>query len=240
MNAFSSTPKRTRRPAAERGQANHGWLHAQHSFSFANYYDPRHMSFRSLRVLNEDRIAPGRGFGSHPHDSMEIFTYIISGELEHKDNMGNGRVIHAGEFQYMSAGDGVLHSEANPSATEHTHLLQIWIDPESPGGTPRYQDLNPADQRNENGLTLLASGDGRDGSIAMRQQAEIYFGDLGAGQELNLQLDAPLQHGWLQLIDGSLTVDAVPLSAGDGLAIDYGTVHMKAQSNTTFLFFQLV
>ena len=238
-----STPIRTKRPSAERGQANHGWLQARHSFSFAGYYDPKHMGFRSLRVINQDTIGAAKGFGTHPHESMEIFTYLVEGQLEHKDNMGNGRIIRAGEFQYMSAGSGVQHSEFNPSDTEAAHLLQIWIEPEAPGGAPRYQDMNLGNRRTENGLTLLASPDGRDESIAMRQQADISFGHLQPGHQISVRLNAPKEYAWLQLIKGALTVDGENLSVGDGLAMAHGDAIIASTSHSTsdaeFLFFRL-
>lgn len=184
----------TIRRSDERGHADHGWLVAKHSFSFADYYDPAHMAYRSLRVINEDRIAPGKGFGTHPHSDMEIFTYIISGKLEHKDSMGNGRTIEAGQFQYMSAGEGVLHSEFNPSPDEETHLLQIWITPRKSGGEPRYADMDTRGLRKKNALTLFASAGGRDGSIAMRQDAEVHYGHLGKDQSLPLTPPETMPH----------------------------------------------
>ena len=239
-NGNTSTPQLNKRPAAERGQADHGWLQARHSFSFAGYYDPAHMGFRSLRVINEDTIGEGRGFGSHPHESMEIFTYLVSGQLEHKDNMGNGRIIHPGEFQYMSAGSGVVHSEFNPSPTEPAHLLQIWIEPEAPGGAPRYQEMNPGERRKQNGLTLLASPDGKGDSIAIRQQAEISFGQLDEGNAFEFTLAPPLEYAWLQLIEGNLEIGGQQLTAGDGLSMQrQGTVNITSNSDAEFLLFRL-
>jgi redox-sensitive bicupin YhaK (pirin superfamily) len=227
------------RRSDERGHANHGWLDARHSFSFGDYYDPAHTSYRSLRVINEDRIAPGKGFGMHPHSSMEIFTYIISGELEHKDSLGNGRIIKAGEFQYMSAGSGVLHSEANPSGTEPTHLLQIWITPSTPGGDPRYADMNTSALKKENALTLFASGDGRDGSQKIRQNAEIFFGHLKQGASLPALTEDSFNHHYLQLIKGSLQLRDLTLTTGDAAMIDGKTPGISALEDSEFLYFNL-
>jgi len=224
-NEDMKTTDITIRKSSERGHADHGWLKAKHSFSFARYYDPAHMGFRSLRVINEDQIAPGQGFGTHPHDNMEIFTYVVSGELEHKDSMGNGRVIKAGEFQYMSAGSGVTHSEFNPNAAEPTHLLQIWIEPSERGGEPRYGDLDTNQLKESNGLTLFASADGRDGSFAMRQDAEISVGRLEANTELTLE-PTPDYGYWIQVIHGELNLGSLDnlgdltAETGDGIRID--------------------
>ena len=231
--------KITIRRSDQRGQADHGWLHAQHSFSFGDYYDPAHVSYQSLRVINEDRIAPGKGFGMHPHSSMEIFTYIVSGELEHKDSMGNGRIIKAGEFQYMSAGSGVMHSEANPSETEPTHLLQIWITPSTPDGDPLYADMNTNALKKQNGLTLFASGDGREGSQKMRQEAEILFGHLKQGASLPPLADGTFDHHYLQLISGSLRIENFTLSTGDAAMIDGKTPGISALQDSQFLYFNL-
>lgn len=227
------------RRSEERGHADHGWLDARHSFSFADYYDPDHVSYRSLRVINEDRIAPGKGFGTHPHSSMEIFTYIISGELEHKDSMGNGRVIKAGEFQYMSAGSGVMHSERNPSPTEPTHLLQIWITPDQLGGDPAYADMDTNALKQENALTLFASGNGRDGSVKMRQNAEIFFGQISAGQSIAHNTTPTLSHAWIQMIKGSIALSDQVLHAGDSASFDNESLHLLAESDAEFLLFLL-
>ena len=184
MNAIHNIQV-TRRPSEERGLTDIGWLDSRHSFSFGGYADPKYVGFRSLRVINEDKVAPGKGFGEHLHRSMEILSYVVDGALEHKDSLGNGRVIKAGEFQYMSAGSGVLHSEFNPQSDKPTHFLQIWIQPREQGGEPRYRDFDTAEKRIKNGLFLLASSDGEQDSAAIRQDAQIHFGDLAAEAPLS-------------------------------------------------------
>ncbi len=206
----------TLRRAAERGHANHGWLDAHHSFSFGDYYDPRHMGFRTLRVLNDDTIAGGGGFPTHPHRDMEIITYILSGALEHKDSMGNGRVIRAGEFQYMAAGTGVQHSEFNHSADEPVHLLQTWIVPDRKGATPRYAEKSMADAA-PGQLHLVASGDGRAGSMSIHQDADLWLVRLQADSAVNLPLK-PDRHAWVQVAEGQVLVNGQTLSAGDAAA----------------------
>ena len=233
------TPKITIRRSAERGHVDHGWLNARHSFSFGDYYDPEHMAYRSLRVINDDRVAPGKGFGMHPHSSMEIFTYIISGQLEHKDSMGNGRVIKSGEFQYMSAGEGVMHAEANPSSTEEVHLLQIWITPSHPGGAPRYADMDTNALKTRNGLSLFASGNGRNGSQSMRQEAEIFFGQLDGDESISELPDGAFAHHYLHLIKGSLNIDGHILEPGDAVKIDGKTPAIQAKQSAEFLYFNL-
>jgi redox-sensitive bicupin YhaK (pirin superfamily) len=238
MKNISSPNFRIRR-SDERGHADHGWLDARHSFSFGNYYDPAHMGYHSLRVINEDRVSPGKGFGMHPHSSMEIFTYIISGELEHKDSMGNGRVIKAGEFQYMSAGSGVMHAEANPSDTHSTHLLQIWITPDEADGEPKYADMDTNALKRENALTLFASGDGRHHSVQMRRNAEIYFGHVQAGKMIRKELSDSLPHAWTQMIKGELNVLDTTLYPGDSAAIDHTSLSLHAGKDSEFLLFLL-
>ncbi len=237
--ALKPPTKITLRRSEERGHLDHGWLDARHSFSFGNYYEPKHMGYGNLRVLNDDNIAPGKGFGMHPHSSMEIFTYIISGQLEHKDSMGNGRVIKAGEFQYMSAGSGVMHAEANPSSNEDVHLLQIWITPNQTKGDPIYADLNTNELKKNNALTLFASGDGRDGSQAMRQNAEIFFGHLGQDtSSMELPNGKFTQH-YLHLIKGSLLLAGNTLYPGDAVMIDGACPLLQAKQDSEFLFFNL-
>lgn len=197
------------------------------------------MGFRSLRVINEDRIAPGKGFGTHPHSNMEIFTYIISGKLEHKDSMGNGRIIEAGQFQYMSAGDGVLHSEFNPATDEETHLLQIWITPRTNGGKPRYADMDTRSLKKKNNLTLFASADGRDGSIPMRQDAEVHFGQLDTGRSLTLARNTELSHVWIQMIHGTLEIGGESIHSGDAASFVSDTMEIRATENSEYILFQL-
>ncbi|MFO0983574.1 MAG: pirin family protein [Planctomycetota bacterium] len=208
----------TLRRASERGHFDHGWLDTYHTFSFSSYYDPDHMAFRSLRVINDDRVAAGRGFGTHPHEDMEIITYVLEGELQHKDSMGNGSIIRPGEVQRMSAGTGVTHSEVNPSPSEAVHLLQIWILPERRGLPPSYEQREyPAAQRRGR-LRLIAARDGRDGSVTIHQDASVYAGLFDGDERARFEV-ASQRHVWLQLARGSLRVNGVQLAAGDGVAI---------------------
>ncbi|WP_171962314.1 pirin family protein [Bordetella trematum] len=208
----------TLRPAAARGHANHGWLDTHHTFSFANYYDPAHMGFGPLRVINDDRIAAGRGFGTHGHRDMEIITYVLEGAVAHKDSMGTGSVIRPGDVQRMSAGRGVLHSEFNPQPDAPTHMLQIWIEPDVTGIEPEY-DQKTFDEASKRGrLCLVASPDGAQGSMRLHQDVRLYAG-LFDGQE---QAELPLAAGrraWVHLARGRLTVNGQVLNAGDGLAV---------------------
>ncbi|AUL47151.1 quercetin 2,3-dioxygenase [Bordetella trematum] len=208
----------TLRPAADRGHANHGWLDTHHTFSFANYYDPAHMGFGPLRVINDDRIAAGRGFGTHGHRDMEIITYVLEGAVAHKDSMGTGSVIRPGDVQRMSAGRGVLHSEFNPQPDAPTHMLQIWIEPDVTGIEPEY-DQKTFDEASKRGrLCLVASPDGAQGSMRLHQDVRLYAG-LFDGQE---QAELPLAAGrraWVHLARGRLTVNGQVLNAGDGLAV---------------------
>ena len=240
MNTTSDTTISIRR-ATDRGTAEHGWLHARFTFSFANYFDPDHMGFKSLRVMNNDTIEPGGGFPAHPHQDMEIFTYVIEGELAHKDSMGNGSIIKAGDLQYMSAGSGVTHSEFNPSDKNQTHLYQIWLHPEQPGGAPRYAEKPLGDEAKANTLTLLFSPDGRDGSTAIRQQAEIYFGTADAGATLKLASDKSAPHAWLQVIEGNVSAFGENLGTGDGIAVENYTddLTIAAAGDSKFLLFRL-
>src|SRR5205809_7896778 len=187
------------RRAGERGHANHGWLDTYHTFSFSDYYDPKFMGFRSLRVINEDWVQPGYGFPTHPHRDMEIITYVLEGSLEHKDSMGTGSVIRPGEVQKMSAGTGVRHSEFNPSPTEPAHLLQIWLTPERRGLTPGYEQKAFPEGERRNRWRLVASRDGRDGSVTIHQDAAMYVTSLDAGKEVTHSLP-PGRHAWLQVI----------------------------------------
>ena len=205
------------RRAGERGHFDHGWLDTSHTFSFADYHDPRHMGFRSLRVINEDRVAPGQGFGTHGHRDMEIVSYVLDGALAHQDSMGTGSVIRPGDVQYMSAGTGVRHSEFNGSDTGATHFLQIWILPDKTGYAPRYgqKRFERADKLGR--LRLVVSPDGADSSIAIRQDARIYASVLEPGQSVGMDIPKG-RHAWVQVIRGEVSANGKKLSAGDGLA----------------------
>jgi redox-sensitive bicupin YhaK (pirin superfamily) len=206
------------RKAQERGHINHGWLDTYHTFSFAEYRDPRYRGFRALRVINEDRVQPGRGFDTHGHRDMEIVTCVLAGALEHRDSMGHGAVLRPGEFQHMSAGTGIEHSEFNPSATEPVHLYQIWLFPRQAGLTPSYdQRAFPADGR-QGRMQLVASPDGRDGSLAIQQDASIFLSMLDGGPVLSREIE-PGRHAWLQVLKGNVDLNGEALSAGDGAAV---------------------
>jgi redox-sensitive bicupin YhaK (pirin superfamily) len=225
--------------ASERGRTELGWLHSRHSFSFGNYFDPDHMGFRSLRVINDDVVEAGRGFGEHPHRDAEIFSYVIEGELQHKDSMGNGSVIKAGDLQYISAGNGVLHSEFNPSRENRVHFLQIWLMPEESGGKPRYAEKALGKGAKPNALTLLFAGEPGDGAVEIRADAEIYFGKLDAGKQLVHQT-ATSRGQWVHVISGDLTVKGENLKPGDGLAIENATsLEFQSQAGSEFLLFDL-
>jgi redox-sensitive bicupin YhaK (pirin superfamily) len=227
------------RKSSDRGHFNHGWLDTFHTFSFSEYYDPAHTQFRSLRVMNEDRVAPGQGFGMHGHRDMEIVTFVLSGELQHKDSLGNGEVLRPGEVQQMTAGTGIRHSEFNPSATEPVHLYQIWLLPERPALTPGYaQKAFDADGR-ENRWQLSASHDGRDGSLIIHQDAAIYRASLAAGKSLEYALQ-PGRHAWLQVLSGEVTAGGNRLTAGDGLALSEETaLSVTANQPADLLLFDL-
>ncbi|MBI5774634.1 MAG: pirin family protein [Verrucomicrobia bacterium] len=228
----------TLRPAGERGHANHGWLDSWFTFSFADYHDPKHMHFRALRVINDDRIAPGGGFGMHPHRDMEIISYVLAGALEHKDSMGNGRVIRAGDFQYMSAGSGVTHSEFNPSGTDETHLLQMWILPDRKGTKPRYAEKAAADLP-PGKIHLIASPSGRDGSIAIHQDAEIFLAKLNAGDRVVHELK-PARHLWLHVAEGEVAVNGQRLASGDAVALSgESEVRLESLAASQVLLFDL-
>lgn len=208
----------TVRPAEQRGHADHGWLDSHHTFSFAGYYDPAHMGFRTLRVINEDRVRPGQGFGTHPHRDMEIVSYVLSGALQHRDSMGTGSVIRPGEVQRMSAGTGVTHSEFNASKTEDVHFLQIWLLPGQQGIQPGYeQRAFPAEEK-DGRLRLVASSDGRDGSVTVHTDAAVYAGLFAAGQRAELPIDKG-RHAWVQIVRGRARVNDRELQAGDGAAL---------------------
>ena len=225
------------RKAADRGHADHGWLNARHSFSFAEYYDPAHMGFRSLRVINEDVIAPGQGFGTHPHRDMEIITYILDGELAHKDSMGNGRTIKAGEIQGMSAGSGITHSEFNASKENPCHLLQIWIMPHTKNVTPAYGESLPSGKKNE--WQLVASEKGQGGSISIYQDAKLYLlvGDKDYTYPVSI---APDRFGWLQIGKGAAEMNGNKLAAGDGVAFSGNEVkQISVAAGSEILLFDL-
>jgi redox-sensitive bicupin YhaK (pirin superfamily) len=225
------------RRAAERGHADHGWLDTWHTFSFADYYDPRHMGFRVLRVINEDFVAPGRGFPPHPHRDMEIITYVLAGALEHRDSLGTGSVIRPGEVQRMSAGTGVRHSEANPSVTEPLHLLQIWIEPAVRGIPPSYEQKAFGDGHAR--LRLVASPDGAEESVTIHQDARLYITALASGQSVAHRL-GPGRHAWLQVTRGELTLNGQPMASGDGAAVsDEGAVTLVATARAEALLFDL-
>jgi len=205
------------RKAADRGHANHGWLDTYHTFSFADYRDPANVHFRSLRVINDDKVGPKNGFGMHPHDNMEIITYVMEGELTHRDSMGNQGAIRAGEFQMMHAGTGIYHSEKNDS-DQWTHLYQIWIFPDKQGHTPGYDQRPALNGDSANKLNLIVSSDGRDGSMQMHQDASLYLGKLDAGKSLEYTIAAK-RHVWVQVTKGKLALNGHELSAGDGVAV---------------------
>ena len=208
----------TLRQSQERGHANHGWLDSYHTFSFANYYDPSHMGFRSLRVINEDRVQPGKGFGTHGHRDMEILTYVLEGALEHKDSIGNGEIVRPGEVQRMSAGTGIMHSEFNPSATEPVHLLQIWILPDRQGLEPSYEQKAFSVAERQGNLRLIAAKDGRDGAVTIHQDVNLYSAILQPQDRVTYQLQ-PNRYAWLQVARGAVALNGHHLMAGDGVAI---------------------
>jgi redox-sensitive bicupin YhaK (pirin superfamily) len=229
------------RSAEERGKRNQGWLEARFTFSFADYYDPEHCGFHSLIVMNNDIIQPKGGFGRHPHDNAEIFTYVISGALEHQDSMGNGSIIKSGDLQYMSAGDGVFHSEFNPSTAHPTELYQIWMLPKQNGGTPLYSEKKLGNGSIKNELKILYSGDEREGSSPIRQDAIFSFGQLEQGKTLEINPEVNLPHGWIQVISGSLAIGDFNLEKADGLAIENidQALAIKAVNDCAFFLFQL-
>lgn len=227
------------RKANERGHANYGWLDTHHTFSFSDYYDPRFMGFRDLRVINEDYIAPAQGFPKHGHRDMEIITYVISGELSHRDSMGNGETIHPHEVQRMTAGTGILHSEYS-SPTDKTHMLQIWILPEKDSLTPSYEQKYFAPEEKQGKLRLVASRGGDDGSVTINQDISLYASILVNGETVTHEL-ADRRHAWIQLISGSLDLNGETLNVGDGAAIsEEKALQIKALAdNSEFLLFDL-
>ncbi len=227
------------RESGKRGHSRIGWLDSKHTFSFSDYYDPEHMGFRALRVINEDKVAPGQGFGRHPHRDMEIVSYVLSGALEHKDSLGTGSVIRPGDVQRMSAGTGVTHSEFNHSKTEPVHFFQIWVMPEKQGLPPGYEQKHFAPEETRDQLRLVAARDGREGAVTIHQDAAIYVSRLGAGAEIAHEL-APGRHAWVQLASGEVTVGDKTLREGDGAAIsDETRVAIRAAKDAELLLFDL-
>jgi redox-sensitive bicupin YhaK (pirin superfamily) len=209
----------TVRKASDRGESRTDWLDSKHTFSFADYVDPRQMGFGRLRVINDDRVEPAHGFGRHPHRDMEILSYVLEGSLRHDDSMGNGSVIRPGDVQRMTAGTGVLHSERNPSADERVHFLQIWIEPERRGLEPGYEEKRFEESERSGVLRLVASRDGREGSVTVHQDLSLYSGLLGAGQRAVLQLAAG-RRAWVEVARGSVVVNGVALAEGDGASVE--------------------
>src|SRR4028118_36335 len=229
----------TIRKAEDRGHANHGWLNSYHTFSFANYYDPKHMGFRALRVINEDRVSPGAGFGTHGHSDMEIITYVLEGSLENKDSIGTGSVIQPGEVQRMSAGKGIRHSEFNHSKTESVHFLQIWLLPDTKDLPPSYEQRNFSPAKNPGKLHLVAARNGREGAVTVHQDVDLYAAVLEPGDRISHTLQ-PQRHGWIQVARGAITLNGLPLDKGDGAAISQETdVVIEATTDAEILLFDL-
>ncbi len=229
----------TIRPANERGHRNQGWLNAYHSFSFGEYHDPQYNRFRSLRVMNEDWIAAGKGFGAHPHRDMEIVTLVLEGALEHKDSMGNGSVLRPGEFQHMTAGAGITHSEFNPSATDPVHLYQIWLQPESRGLKPSYEQRMFDEAGRDGRLQLVASQDAADGSLMIHQDVRVYMVQLHAEQVI--RHDIEMERGiWIQVLRGDVGINGRLLHAGDGLAVEQEeNLQMTSPTSAELLLFDM-
>jgi redox-sensitive bicupin YhaK (pirin superfamily) len=227
------------RAAEDRGHANYGWLDTNYSFSFNTYYDPHFMGYRALRVINEDRVAPGQGFGTHPHDNMEILTYVLEGAIEHRDSLGTGEVLTPGEVQYMSAGTGIRHSEFNPSPDKPLHLLQIWLLPNQRGLQPGYEQKRFPIPEQPGRLHLVASTDGRDDSIRIHSDAELLIGKLDPGSRVQHQFRLG-GHGWLQIARGAVSVQGEHFKAGDGLALaDETSLEIASDSGAEVLLFDL-
>jgi quercetin 2,3-dioxygenase len=229
----------TIRPANERGHADHGWLDSHHTFSFADYYDPKHMGFRSLRVINDDRVAPGNGFGRHSHRDMEIVSYVLEGALEHRDSMGTGSVIRADDVQKMSAGTGVVHSEYNASKTNPVHFLQIWLVPTERGLEPSYEQKTFAGADKRGRLRVVASPDGRDDSVTIRSDAVLHAGVFAGGESAELTL-SPGRHAWAQVARGKVRINGRELGEGDGAAIsEEAVVRVEGVDDGEVLIFDL-
>ena len=239
METQIPTSEITVRRSSERGLANHGWLRSRHNFSFADYYDPAHMGFRSLRVINDDVVAAGQGFPEHPHRDMEIFSYVLEGALAHRDSLGNERVLNPGQIQLMSAGTGVRHSEFNPSATEPTHFLQIWIQPREVGLKPSYTEWHSSPSQGNDPKVLVISPDGRDNSASIQQDAEIFRILLEPGQSIQHEV-RPGRGLWIQMAEGSVELNGITLETGDAAAIQAsGTLALTANSKSNALLFDL-
>ncbi|MCC6333037.1 MAG: pirin family protein [Myxococcales bacterium] len=229
----------TIRRGTERGAADHGWLDTKHTFSFADYYDARHLGFRQLRVINEDRVMPGQGFGTHPHRDMEIVSYVLAGGLQHKDSMGNGSVIKPGDVQRMSAGTGVLHSEYNASTTDPVHFLQIWLLPAQQAIAPGYEQKTFSDAEKRGRLRLVASPDGSDGSVTIHTDAKLYAAVLGPGEQAELPLPKS-RHAWVHVARGQVKANGHLLVAGDGAALsDEAKVTLEGVEGAEVLVFDL-
>lgn len=223
----------------DRGYADHGWLKTYHTFSFADYQDRKHMGFRSLRVINEDVVAGGQGFGMHPHRDMEIVTYLLAGQLQHKDSLGHGAVLNPGEVQRITAGTGLLHSEFNPSATEPVHLYQIWLRPDRSGHTPGYDQKAFAEEGRDHRWQTIVSNDGRDGSLTFHQDATIQLANIPDGKQLGYDF-ANARHGWLQVLTGSVTLGDLKLQPGDGVAIsEESNIHLTAEGKAEVMLFDM-
>lgn len=227
------------RRSDERGHADHGWLKSHHTFSFANYYDPKNMGFGPLRVINDDHIAAGRGFGTHGHRDMEIITYVLEGAVAHKDSMGNGSTIRPGDVQRMSAGRGVMHSEFNPQADQGTHLLQIWIEPDVTGIVPEYEEKRFDDAEKRGRLRVVASPDGEDGAVRIHQDARLYVGLFDGQETASFELK-PGRRAWLHVARGSVTVNGQALDEGDAVAVqDEQAIELSQGKAAEVLLFDL-
>jgi redox-sensitive bicupin YhaK (pirin superfamily) len=228
----------TIRRANERGHADHGWLNSYHTFAFADYHDPQWMGFRDLRVINDDTVAAGAGFGRHPHRDMEIISYVLDGELEHQDSMGNGRIIQPGEFQYLAAGTGVVHSEYNPSKQVPVHFLQIWIQPDKSGAKPAYGEKSCANAA-PGRLHLIASKAGREDSLRINQDADVWLAKFSDGQTVTHELK-PKRHAWVHVAEGKVTLNGQPLNGGDAAAVsDESKLELAGKGYAQVLVFDL-
>jgi redox-sensitive bicupin YhaK (pirin superfamily) len=229
----------TKRPADDRGGGDHGWLKTRHTFSFSDYYDPNYMGFRVLRVMNEDRVSQGQGFGTHAHRDMEIVTYVLEGELAHKDSLGNGSVLRPGEFQRMTAGTGIRHSEFNSSDTEEVHFYQIWIMPRERGLLPSYEQRSFPETERRGKLRLVASPDAQDGSLTIQQDVRIFLSSLSERQQVTHQFKEA-RYAWLQVLRGAVQLNDMTLSVGDGLAISEETaIQVSALKEAEVMLFDM-